>query len=62
MGACDGACRIEADVGQLDLVIAGLGQQTGDQRADLAGAENEYAMHMKFHLKMGGAFCPFRCT
>ena len=33
--------RLAAHVGEMDLVGAGLGQQAGDQRADLAGAENE---------------------
>ncbi len=46
--AGDGAGRVDVDVGQRDLVAAGVRQQARDQRADLAGAQNEYAMHGKF--------------
>ncbi len=45
--AGDRARRVPVDVGQLDVIAAGIGQQPGDERADLAGAENEYAMHRK---------------
>ena len=38
---------IDVDIGQHDLVADGVRQQTGDQGADLAGAQNEYAMHGK---------------
>ena len=44
----DRARRIDVDVRQLDLVAAGVRQQARDQCADLAGAQNEYAMHGKF--------------
>ena len=33
------------DVAELNLVGAGAGEQPGDESADLAGAEDEYAMH-----------------
>src|SRR6185437_1717112 len=33
------------DVGELKRVIAGAGQEPGNQGANLACAENEYAMH-----------------
>ncbi len=32
-------------VGELHPVGAGFGEQSGDQCADLAGAENQYTMH-----------------
>ena len=47
MRARDGASRIAVDVGELDLVTAGIRQQSGDERADLAGAQDQYAMHRK---------------
>jgi hypothetical protein len=42
----DGAFRRRAiQIGQLDLVAVGFGQQAADQRANLAGAQYEYTMH-----------------
>ncbi len=48
VGTHDRTGRIDADVGELNLIIAGIRQQPGDQGADLSGAQNEYAMHWKF--------------
>ena len=48
VGAGDRARRVDVDVGQLDFVAAGFRQQAGDQRTDLAGAQDEYAMHREF--------------
>ena len=45
--ARDRASRVAVDVGELDLVTAGIRQQSGDERADLAGAQDQYAMHRK---------------
>ena len=38
-------CSLAAHVGEMHLVRAGLGQQAGDERADLAGAENQNLGH-----------------
>ena len=46
--AGDRARRVDVDVGQLDFVAAGVRQQARDQRTDLAGAQDEYAMHRNF--------------
>jgi hypothetical protein len=35
----------------LHLIIAGIGQQTRDQRPDFSGAQNQYAMHADFQPK-----------
>ena len=45
VGTHDGTGRIHADVGELNLIIAAIRQQPGDQGADLSRAQNEYAMH-----------------
>jgi hypothetical protein len=37
--------RIQGHVAQMDLVLATLIKETGDQRPDLAGTEDEHTMH-----------------
>ena len=39
--------RAGTAVSEVHLVIAAPGEQPGDERADLAGSENEHAMHGK---------------
>src|SRR6185437_1018703 len=41
----DGFRNGAVDVRELNLIAAGAGQEPGDEGADLAGAEDEYAMH-----------------
>jgi hypothetical protein len=57
VGTRDGTRRLDIDVGQLDLITAGVGEKPGDQGADLAGAQNEYAVHGN-HLKNGWRILP----
>jgi hypothetical protein len=47
VGPNDRTRGVGIDVGELDLVADGVREQARDERADLAGAENEYAMHRK---------------
>ncbi len=37
--------RIQSHIAQMDLVLATLIEETGDQRPDLAGTEHKHAMH-----------------
>ena len=45
VGVDDGLGHRGIDVGDVDFVVAGFGQQAGDQRADLARPEDEDLVH-----------------
>src|SRR5262245_51055169 len=45
MGANDCIGSSAVDIREIDLVAAGFSQETGTQRADLAGAENQSTVH-----------------
>ena len=47
MGVDHGICSLAAHVCEMHLVRAGLGEQAGDERSDLAGAENENFGHAR---------------
>jgi hypothetical protein len=46
MSARDGAGGARREVRELHEVAAGVGEQPGDEAADLAGAQDEYTMHV----------------
>ncbi len=37
--------RIQGHVAQMDLILAALIEQAGNQRSDLAGTEDEHTIH-----------------
>jgi hypothetical protein len=45
VGLDDRACGVAADVADVNFIVARLGEQTGDQGADLSGAEDQYLVH-----------------
>ena len=45
VGVDDGARHVDVDVGDVDLVLAGFREQAGNQRADLARAEDQDLVH-----------------
>ena len=42
-----GVCSVAAHVGEMNFVRTGLREQTGNECADLAGAENENFVHAR---------------
>src|SRR5580704_7621860 len=60
MGMDYGVRRGPVDVGEMDAVTARFGEQSGDQRADFAGAENQYAVQRSLSEK--GRILPAKCA
>ena len=61
--ACNTRRRSPIDVGQMYLVVRGLGQQAGNQRADLAGPQNQHLTHAMppkkgVHVSIGACVPP----